>query len=314
MSCFIDEIHRLAPSVEEFIYPAMEDFKVDFVVDKGAFARVINVPLKKFTLVGATTRAGLTGAATSAAICAARCSLTGTWRSSSCCCWPGATAACWRATTRWPTSARSRSPHWPGWRRRCWWRCTSRSWGRARWRPGSPRARWCGSTSCCRWCCPRDPAWLLAGPLGQDWLAPDRLLGLGEWSRLGRAVVLSLAVNVAVIAWVAGTRYGRAAGAAGVGDVGMAELRALAVRFLPPERVEHLFAHGAGARAGRRHAHGRGGARTGGGDRRGLRAAAAGGGASAGIAAISIPSPPSSARRRRTCASTSACWRPRWRT
>ncbi len=55
----IDEIHRLAPSVEEFIYPAMEDFKVDFVVDKGAFARVINVPLKKFTLVGATTRAGL---------------------------------------------------------------------------------------------------------------------------------------------------------------------------------------------------------------------------------------------------------------
>ncbi len=58
----IDEIHRLAPSVEEFIYPAMEDFKVDFVVDKGAFARVINVPLKKFTLVGATTRAGLISA------------------------------------------------------------------------------------------------------------------------------------------------------------------------------------------------------------------------------------------------------------
>jgi len=56
---FIDEIHRLAPSVEEFIYPALEDFKVDFVVDKGAYARVINVPLKKFTLVGATTRAGL---------------------------------------------------------------------------------------------------------------------------------------------------------------------------------------------------------------------------------------------------------------
>lgn len=55
----IDEVHRLAPSVEEFIYPAMEDFKVDFVVDKGAFARVINVPLKRFTLVGATTRAGL---------------------------------------------------------------------------------------------------------------------------------------------------------------------------------------------------------------------------------------------------------------
>ncbi|MCP4581455.1 MAG: Holliday junction branch migration DNA helicase RuvB [candidate division Zixibacteria bacterium] len=59
---FIDEIHRLAPSVEEFIYPALEDFKVDFVVDKGAYARVINVPLKKFTLIGATTRAGLLSA------------------------------------------------------------------------------------------------------------------------------------------------------------------------------------------------------------------------------------------------------------
>ncbi len=58
----IDEIHRLAAAVEEFIYPAMEDFKVDFIVDKGAFARVINVPLKKFTLVGATTRAGLISA------------------------------------------------------------------------------------------------------------------------------------------------------------------------------------------------------------------------------------------------------------
>ena len=59
---FIDEIHRLSPSVEEFIYPAMEDFKVDFVVDKGAYARVINVPLKKFTFIGATTRAGLLSA------------------------------------------------------------------------------------------------------------------------------------------------------------------------------------------------------------------------------------------------------------
>ncbi len=59
---FIDEIHRLSPIVEEFIYPAMEDFKVDFVVDKGAFAKVINVPLKRFTLVGATTRAGMLSA------------------------------------------------------------------------------------------------------------------------------------------------------------------------------------------------------------------------------------------------------------
>jgi holliday junction DNA helicase RuvB len=55
---FVDEIHRLPVNIEEFLYPAMEDFKVDFVVDKGMFARTINVPLKKFTLVGATTRAG----------------------------------------------------------------------------------------------------------------------------------------------------------------------------------------------------------------------------------------------------------------
>ena len=55
---FIDEIHRLPATVEEFLYPAMEDFRVDFVVDKGMFAKTINLPLKKFTLVGATTRAG----------------------------------------------------------------------------------------------------------------------------------------------------------------------------------------------------------------------------------------------------------------
>jgi Holliday junction DNA helicase RuvB len=55
---FIDEIHRLPPNIEEFLYPAMEDYKVDFVVDKGMFAKTINIPLKKFTLVGATTRAG----------------------------------------------------------------------------------------------------------------------------------------------------------------------------------------------------------------------------------------------------------------
>jgi Holliday junction DNA helicase RuvB len=55
---FIDEIHRLPANIEEFLYPAMEDFRVDFVVDKGMFAKTINIPLKKFTLVGATTRAG----------------------------------------------------------------------------------------------------------------------------------------------------------------------------------------------------------------------------------------------------------------
>ena len=59
---FIDEMHRLPKNVEEFIYPAMEDFRVDFIVDKGPFAKVINVPLKRFTLVGATTRVGLLSA------------------------------------------------------------------------------------------------------------------------------------------------------------------------------------------------------------------------------------------------------------
>jgi len=59
---FIDEIHRLSTIVEEFIYPAMEEFKVDFTVDSGLHAKTINFPLKRFTLVGATTRAGLLSA------------------------------------------------------------------------------------------------------------------------------------------------------------------------------------------------------------------------------------------------------------
>ena len=59
---FIDEVHRLSTPVEEFIYPAMEDFKVDFTVDSGIHAKTINFPLKRFTLVGATTRAGLLSA------------------------------------------------------------------------------------------------------------------------------------------------------------------------------------------------------------------------------------------------------------
>lgn len=59
---FIDEVHRLSAPVEEFIYPAMEDFKVDFTVDSGMHAKTINFPLKQFTLVGATTRAGLLSA------------------------------------------------------------------------------------------------------------------------------------------------------------------------------------------------------------------------------------------------------------
>ncbi|HKU81845.1 MAG TPA: Holliday junction branch migration DNA helicase RuvB [Candidatus Tumulicola sp.] len=56
---FVDEIHRLGRVVEEFLYPAMEDFQIDFVVDRGAFAKTLKLPLKRFTLVGATTRAGM---------------------------------------------------------------------------------------------------------------------------------------------------------------------------------------------------------------------------------------------------------------
>jgi len=59
---FIDEIHRLSTPVEEFIYPAMEDFKVDYTVDSGLHAKTINFPLKRFTLIGATTRTGLLSA------------------------------------------------------------------------------------------------------------------------------------------------------------------------------------------------------------------------------------------------------------
>ncbi len=56
---FIDEIHRLSKVVEEFLYPAMENFKIDFVVDKGQYARTINFNLKPMTIIGATTRSGL---------------------------------------------------------------------------------------------------------------------------------------------------------------------------------------------------------------------------------------------------------------
>jgi Holliday junction DNA helicase RuvB len=56
---FIDEIHRLSKAVEEFLYPAMENFQIDFVIDKGPYAKTIKFNLKPFTFVGATTRAGL---------------------------------------------------------------------------------------------------------------------------------------------------------------------------------------------------------------------------------------------------------------
>ena len=56
---FIDEIHRLNPAVEEILYPAMEDFQLDLIIGEGPAARSVRIDLAKFTLVGATTRAGL---------------------------------------------------------------------------------------------------------------------------------------------------------------------------------------------------------------------------------------------------------------
>jgi Holliday junction DNA helicase RuvB len=56
---FIDEIHRMPRVVEEFIYPAMEDFRIDIVLGEGMHARTITMPLKRFTLIGATTRSGM---------------------------------------------------------------------------------------------------------------------------------------------------------------------------------------------------------------------------------------------------------------
>jgi holliday junction DNA helicase RuvB len=56
---FIDEIHRLNPAVEEILYPAMEDFQLDLIIGEGPAARSVKIDLSKFTLVGATTRAGL---------------------------------------------------------------------------------------------------------------------------------------------------------------------------------------------------------------------------------------------------------------
>ena len=56
---FIDEIHRLSPIVEEYLYSAMEDYKIDIVLDKGHSARSIQIELNPFTLIGATTHSGL---------------------------------------------------------------------------------------------------------------------------------------------------------------------------------------------------------------------------------------------------------------
>lgn len=56
---FIDEIHRLSPAVEEYLYPAMEDFRLDIAIGEGLNARTINMQLKPFTVIGATTRSGM---------------------------------------------------------------------------------------------------------------------------------------------------------------------------------------------------------------------------------------------------------------
>lgn len=56
---FIDEIHRLSPVVEEYLYSAMEDFRIDIMIDKGPGARSVQLSLSPFTLIGATTRSGL---------------------------------------------------------------------------------------------------------------------------------------------------------------------------------------------------------------------------------------------------------------
>ena len=56
---FIDEIHRMSPTIEEILYPAMEDFELDIVIGQGPSARSVKVPVQPFTLIGATTRAGL---------------------------------------------------------------------------------------------------------------------------------------------------------------------------------------------------------------------------------------------------------------
>src|SRR5215218_144230 len=59
---FIDEIHRLQPAIEEYLYPAMEDYKLDIIIDQGPNARSVRLNLPKFTMIGATTRSGMVSA------------------------------------------------------------------------------------------------------------------------------------------------------------------------------------------------------------------------------------------------------------
>ncbi|TBR39886.1 MULTISPECIES: PAS-domain containing protein [Dyella] len=89
---------------------------------------------------------------------------------------------------------------------------------------------------------PHGPTWLHDGPLGWRWLSPDGFAGLEDWSRLGRAVVVSLAVNIVTMMAIANSRIAQASRPADIGGIGVAELRALASRFLPADRVNYLFA------------------------------------------------------------------------
>ncbi len=59
MFCSLTEIHRLSPIVEEYLYSAMEDFKIDIMIESGPNARTVQINLNPFTLIGATTRSGL---------------------------------------------------------------------------------------------------------------------------------------------------------------------------------------------------------------------------------------------------------------
>src|SRR5437868_946718 len=56
---FIDEVHRMSPTIEEILYPAMEDYELDIIIGQGPSARSVKVPVQRFTLIGATTRTGL---------------------------------------------------------------------------------------------------------------------------------------------------------------------------------------------------------------------------------------------------------------
>ena len=84
-------------------------------------------------------------------------------------------------------------------------------------------------------------SWVHDGPFAIEWLAPDHLLGFSDWSRLARAVVLSLAANIAVLALIASSRFSHSTATGHRGQVGVADLRALSLRFLSSEQVQMLF-------------------------------------------------------------------------